>query len=334
MKKLFFTLATSLLFVANSLAQNSFAAFAALEHNGALTTFSGSNALTEAIKAADDGDVITLSAGSFAVYEDIYVNKSITLRGAGIDVNNGENHTVIVYNVYGNRANGVLLLDYQTSPNMSVTIEGIDFQSGIYGNGAGENGQININKCIMGQACQAYTKNVMINSSKIYSLDTSGASSVKCYNSVISRARTYYGTTYTNCVVSDGGQGTYENCICALTYGWNGNGVFSECVADHCVYVDLINNFTPSSLNTDITVVENWSDVFNYEGENDAFDINNIDFIRMQKFEPKQKYSLMGIYAGLMPYSPVLALPSIKNITVAKESDSDGKLSIDVEIED
>ena len=332
MKKIFFTLATSLLFVANSLAQNSFAAFAALEHNGALTTFSGSNALTEAIKAADDGDVITLSAGSFAV-DDIYVNKSITLRGAGIDVNNGENHTVIVYN--GN-AYGVLRLDYQTNPNMSVTFEGIDFQSGIYGNGAGENGQININKCIMGQACQAYAKNVMINSSKIYNLDTNGASSVKCYNSVISRAYTYYGTTYTNCVVFYGGQGTYENCICAYTNGeyGNGNGVLRNCVADHCVYVDLSNNFTPSSLNTDITVVENWSDVFNYEGENDAFDIDNIDFIRMQKFETKQKYSLMGIYAGLMPYSPVLDLPGIKSITVAKESDSDGKLSIDVEIED
>ena len=80
--------------------------------------------------------------------------------------------------------------------------------------------------------------------------------------------------------------------------------------------------------------MENWSDVFNYEGENDAFDIDNIDFIRMQKFEPKQEYSLMGIYAGLMPYSPVLALPSIKSITVAKQSDNEGKLSIDVEIED
>lgn len=333
MKKLFFTLATSLLFVANSLAQNSFAAFAALEHNGALTTFSGSNALAEAIKAADDGDVITLSAGSFSNYQNnsINVTKSITLRGAGIDVNDGKNYTTITYNGSSN-----LNFDYETNPNLSVTLEGIDFQGGISsGSGVNNNGQLNITKCIIMAGCQSNAKNTKIVSSKIFWLDANYDDTfTKCYNSVIIYADSPIGTTYTNCIVYGPGNGTYENCICADAHSGSNNGYFNLCVANHCVLVDISNDYTPSFLNTDITVVENWSDVFNYEGENEDFKTYDPDFCRMQNFEPRLEYSLMGIYAGLMPYSPVLDLPSIKSITVAKQSDNDGKLSIDVEIED
>jgi len=324
MKKLFFTLVASLMVAANSIAQNSFASMAALEHEGKLTTFIGVEALDQALEAAADGDIITLSAGLFNCSGKI-VGKSITLRGAGIDVNDGKNYTVIANNWFN--------LDYQTNPDISVTLEGIDFQGGVTTNYNSDNlgsGLLNINKCIV-NSCFAYVKNVTINSSIIRSLGYLPASYVKVNNSVVSSC-TNSGANYTYCIV-DGviGQATYEYCVL-------GNLDLSECMANHCVYVDIdraYSPFTPTAMNTDITVVENWSDVFNFEGANEDFHTDNLDFLCKQNFESKiEIVPQVGIYGGLMPWSPVLALPSIKNITVAKQSDSEGKLSIDVEIED
>jgi len=323
MKKLFFTLVASLLVAANSFAQNLFASIAALEHEGKLTTFTGVEALDQAIAAAADGDIITLSAGLFNCSGNS-VGKSITLRGAGIDVNDGKNYTVVA-NTFN--------LDYQTNPDISVTLEGIDFQNGVYVSYTDNlgSGQLNINKCIIDN-CNAYAKNVTINSSVIRYLDYLSASYVKVNNSVVYCSRNW-GANYTYCIVDTyyGGPATYEHCIL-------GNINLSECMANHCVYVDVDRAdypFTPTTMNTDITIVENWSDVFNFEGANDDFKMYEMDFLRKQNFESKiVTVPQVGIYGGLMPWSPVLDLPSIKNITVAKQSDGEGKLSIDVEIED
>lgn len=323
MKKLFFTLVASLLFAANSFAQNLFASIAALEHEGKLTTFTGVEALDQALKAAADGDIITLSAGLFN-YSNYTVGKSVTLRGAGIDVNDGKNYTVVANCFY---------LDYQTNPDISITLEGIDFQGGVSVYFTSDNlgsGQLNINKCIV-CGCGANVKNVTINSSIIWGLSYLSASYVKVNNSVVESCSNS-GANYTYCVVAGmNGPATYEHCIL-------GNIELSQCMANHCVYVDTDRAdypFTPTTMNTDITVVENWSDVFNFEGANNDFRIDDMDFLRKQNFESKVvTVPQVGIYGGLMPYSPVLALPSIKNITVAKQSDGEGKLSIDVEIED
>lgn len=85
-------------------AEDTFASFAALEHDGNLTTFTGRYALINALDAADDGDVITLSSGVFDLFEyggyDYQLAKSITLRGAGIDATNGK-HLTNVKSDYG-----------------------------------------------------------------------------------------------------------------------------------------------------------------------------------------------------------------------------------------
>lgn len=323
MKKIVFTLVASLFVAANSFAQNSFASIAALEHEGKLTTFTGVEALDQALEAAADGDVITLSAGLFNYSSSLSVGKSITLRGAGIDVNDGKNYTVV---------SGTFYLDYQTNPDISVTLEGIDFQS-VYTYFNSENigkGQLNINKCII-YGFEAYAKNVTINSSIIRILWYYAASYVKINNSVVSGCGNN-GANYTYCIVDNvSGQATYEHCIL-------GNIDLSYCMANHCVYVDTDYQdypFTPTTMTTDITVVKNWSDVFDFEGTNEDFQTGEIDFLRKQNFVSKVvTVPQVGIYGGQMPYSPVLALPSIKNITVAKQSDNEGKLSIDVEIED
>lgn len=54
---------------------------ATLNHEGTLSTFYGSTALQQAHEAAANGDVVTLSSGTFA---SVNITKAITLRGAGM----------------------------------------------------------------------------------------------------------------------------------------------------------------------------------------------------------------------------------------------------------
>jgi hypothetical protein len=48
-------------------------------------------------------------------------------------------------------------------------------------------------------------------------------------------------------------------------------------------------------MNTDITVVENWSDVFNFEGANNDFRMDDMDFLRKQNFEAYQKMKMKDL---------------------------------------
>ena len=57
---------------------------ATLQHGDEVTVFRMANALSEAYNAAVDGDVITLSEGTFG---GITINKSITIYGAGYENN-------------------------------------------------------------------------------------------------------------------------------------------------------------------------------------------------------------------------------------------------------
>lgn len=328
MKKLLFTLVASAFAIANANAQDSFATFAALEHNGNITTFTGGQALQEAVAAADEGDVITLSAGAFSLaYGELTLQKSITLRGAGMDIKSGKNLT---------RVTGSLICtDFNAAPTASFVFEGIDFDNGLYSyyttvsetdHTYVTSSSITVNKCFV-NSLYTDAKNVVITDSKINSLGVRGNASVKCHNSVIWGSNTNYGATYTSCVVIAGGYGTYERCICAWMGDSNHNNsgyYFTLCPAKDCIYILDHSDIPVSAINVDITYVVKWSDVFDFE----EFERTS-DFMREQNFASK-----LTPFLGIYNYSPLLDLPTIKTLTVAKESTADGKLSIDVEIED
>ena len=81
MKKiLFLSMVATLILASKSFAQQN-ALVAVLTHEGTNTTFHGAGALAEANEAAVDGDVITLSGGTF---NEVTISKGITIRGAGM----------------------------------------------------------------------------------------------------------------------------------------------------------------------------------------------------------------------------------------------------------
>ena len=83
MKKLFVTLMVALMSAAMSFGQNTLVA--TLTHKSDIKAFYGINALQQAHAAAADGDIITLSSGTFQA---INITKGVTIRGAGMGNDN------------------------------------------------------------------------------------------------------------------------------------------------------------------------------------------------------------------------------------------------------
>jgi hypothetical protein len=94
---------------------------ATLQHGNELTVFKMANALNQAINAAEDGDVITLSEGTFNA---VNINKSITIYGAGFEDNEATGTRATIIN-----GEFCMAISGQT---ISVHIEGCYFNSKIY----------------------------------------------------------------------------------------------------------------------------------------------------------------------------------------------------------
>ena len=324
MKKLLFTLVASAFAIANANAQDSFATFAALEHNGNITTFTGGQALQEAVAAADDGDVITLSAGEFKMAESLWLTKSLTLRGAGMDIHTNKMVTRL--------SGSSIYIDY-LFPEKTYAFEGLDIDTYISVGGADDipSGSLTINKCVV-SGLSTSARDVLVTDSKICMGSYTYGASVRCHNSVLCD---FYSTsssndspaTYTSCIAICCGLGTYENCVCAKMYYPTTYYLFTNYITKECIYIRNGEDFSASPTNENTTFVDSWTDVFGFEFDYDNPNIRT-EFVRSNNFVPK--ITMCNAYT----YSPTLNLPTIKNLTVAKESTADGKLSIDVEIED
>lgn len=134
MKKLIMVLTAIVVNVSAAFAQDTFVA--TLEHNGEYTNFYNTTALTSAYNAAEDGDVITLSAGTFTCPT---ITKGVSIRGIGLEQLQQGKKTFIsnAFDVYS-----------QDSPRI-VNIEGLYLQNtmNIYSDGSAESaGTVNIIK--------------------------------------------------------------------------------------------------------------------------------------------------------------------------------------------
>ena len=89
MKKFFISL-VALVCAAMCFAQSS--RLATLSHDGKVTTFYGAFALRDAHDAASNGDVITLSSGTFNA---VTIKKALTIRGAGMVIDSVHTPTII-----------------------------------------------------------------------------------------------------------------------------------------------------------------------------------------------------------------------------------------------
>lgn len=97
---------------------------ATLSHGGQLSQFYGTNALTAAYNAANDGDIITLSSGEFSFSSGKF-EKGITLRGTGIETSHSTSDLAKPYLTFITSS----LSFYSKDSNCVTSVEGITFKS-------------------------------------------------------------------------------------------------------------------------------------------------------------------------------------------------------------
>ncbi len=312
-------MAAALFFTMQATAQTQ---FATLVHNDTLSSFTGVDALSEAMAAAADGDVITLSSGTF---NGCTISKAITLRGAGMEADEQGRQT---------RISGQISVNL-TSKDLSL--EGLFISNAI--SFATDNANVFLNKCTINkvnpESISSYTKirNFIVTNCKISNVEKSiGSVDLKAYNSYIAKVnqRGYY--CFYNCIIDDGYSsasanyypGIYYNCILSGNHSFSGT-------ADHCVTTFAVD----ADHGSNNYVVEDVTTLFsNYDAEATWYtrDLTLTD-------EAKTKYigsdgTEVGIYGGSLPFSPWLDRPFIKRLTVAPKSTRDGKLSVDIEVGD
>lgn len=316
MKRLFLFICVAFIAVATK-AQTSL--LATLSHNGEISTFYSSKALSEAHKAAQDGDVITLSGGMF---DPITVTKNVTIRGAGMA---GPNPTIISGTLNINRA----------SENGSITLEGLYVNHRLVSFKACNN--VSLIKCRI--------KRFEANSHDTQNTPTN-LRVIQCefleYCAVVGS-----GATFMNSFIV--GRRYHETCQnCIIQYSFSGLGSESS-LFDNCIFVDS-DKSTTSSISSDNVAQGCYyigvaAKPFKYmtNDTNKVFPAGT-NFLK----EGTTTYELLdelkntwlgtdgtqvGMHGGNLPFDPETTVPKIKKFEVSSKTSADGKLSIGLEID-
>lgn len=326
MKKIILSLVAAIVATTATYAQSSL--IATLSHEGAITTYYGTTALSNAHNAAVDGDVITLSSGTFSAVE---ITKAITLRGAGmaIDPTTQSEPTILTGNFNITMA--------QETANR-LTIEGVYC-----------NGEITINANLTGATflksrfkrlgCGNFkVENLtMIHCMVAEGMSFNTSATFSCLNSIIWEP-VYSPGEFINCIVKKQTLSyylspcTFKNCIfvgCQNSELERTNTVYN-CVALNADNYSIFRNF-PNNTNH---VLSDYSAVFKTctdgtYSDTETFELTTTAASTYKGTDGRQ----IGIYGGIMPFDPRTSNPRITNAEVASKSDANGKLSINVTVQ-
>ncbi|MBR6604822.1 MAG: hypothetical protein IKK92_02975 [Prevotella sp.] len=335
MKKLYFLFITAL-FCAAAQAQTTLVA--TLSHGSEISQFYGEEALVEAHEAAVEGDVITLSGGTFA---DAIITKAITLRGAGM----------LSATDYGTQTTYIAAMQFQIPENASVTptIEGLRLGwCGI----TGENkAKINILKTwggfTLNKSPQANFINCVVTKLNTGAGLDAGNPFVYCQNSYLNSGATFLS------------QSELLTCVNSIVTGYVLQSKYV--VANNCIIIKnginediptgpivnnslLINVADTDDLLQNISGTGNYfkanttlSEVFKtYKGSPSSVPIEETDLL-MFTDEAAALYlgddgKQVGIYGGLMPFNATPSNPRITKFVVTSTT-SEGKLNVQINVQ-
>lgn len=305
---------------------------ATLSHNGEVSAFYGASALKEAHAAAQHGDIITLSSGTFAATK---IEKALTIRGAGMYV---DSVAQILPTVISEGFN----INVPDSIEQHLTMEGIYSDNTITVEGT--LADASFQKCRF-KSFNRYDgsvkmKNLTFVHCKIMGyISLPSAAFVSCVNCYIKSPQSeIYSTSsfeFTNCVVEDTHMSniynsSFTNCI--ICYKGNGNVYLpSSSTVLYCLGVG--GNIFNYAINIESTLFTGEiSELFKtYTGtydDNETFELTDAAKALYVGNDLKQ----VGMYGGNYPFNPTPTNPRIVKCNVASESTADGKLSIDIEV--
>lgn len=303
---------------------------ATLQHGDAMSAYYGADAFKNAMEAAESGDLISLSAGSFNAAS---ITKAVKIQGAGYVQDLGSQR-------YRTSINGDLNITLEES-EAGLTIEGIWHDNNMNLNGNLQQFTIAKSRCnsiIFGS--NSYSLNSLIKQCRIVGeLNPSGTSQNLClYNSVANKI----GSNAENSTIHV--KNSIITGVCGLPYNggsYNIYGTFENSIISrptpnvNCSVYNCITG--PYDFNTstrqNCTHFDNWpSEIF----VNNTFDVDGGDF-RLTD-EAAAQYlgrdgTQIGIYGGDTPFTDVPSNPQIVSKQIATQSDANGKLSVKITVE-
>jgi hypothetical protein len=332
MKKLFFTLCAAVISMVAT-AQDDLVA--TLSHGDNIKSYYGVDALSEAYEDAVDGDIITLSAGTFNAYN---ISKAITLRGAGMWTETQQEVTII---------NNQLTWNMPAETTITPTVEGIDFKDRfyMYGNNATQQGQIN--KCRFRGAIElkrgTFTVNsCLIENSTIGEGYSTGAvvTTAYCSNSKLRGISTNNGRIFaTNCFICDFlniSNSTITNSIISGSLSLNASGSGSNNILKNSVGLgyngatDLFDYLGSES--TDNILIS--QDCFSIFKNGDVRGGTNLELTDdAAALYLGSDGTQVGVYGGAYPFDPTITAPKVRKMVLNQQVNSNGKLGVTIEVE-
>lgn len=334
MKKFFISLVVSLMGTTMASAQSSM--LATLNHDGTISTFYGSTALREAHAAAENGDVITLSSGTFVSTD---ITKAITLRGAGmgIDATTQSEPTII---------SGDIKININDTVTKRLTIEGIYNNSNVFYSTSTLKNAMFLKcrfKYINHQNNGKLKDASFIHCRIADQLSLYDDCSAVCINCAIEEPYTYDSNTsnfeFINCFIRGSVENikssSFKNCI--LYYSGSNHSniyLYSSTTAYNCISFDCpkLFQYITNSTNSLAKVPEIFK---TYTGQslnqldNETFELTDA---AKEKYHSMDGTTEVGIYGGSLPFDATPSNPQITKCNVAAKSTADGKLSVDIQV--
>ena len=328
MKRMILSVVAALVAATATFAQSSL--LATLSHEGNISTFYGAGALREAHAAAQDGDIITLSSGSFTSVE---ITKAVVIRGAGMDVDASTQSepTIIV---------GNFDINIPASATKALTIEGIYSGFDICVADTLKNATFLKNrfKKITYKNAKPVKNLTMIHCKVAGDISTAANSTVSLLNCVVWDPAIGGNWEFTNCVIKKGyinsslSNSTFKNCIFVGAYNTSflgSNSMFNNVL----VTGDTSYNFFANIANS-TNQVKAYADIFKTckdgtYSDSETFELTTNAAATIEGTDGTQ----VGIYGGSMPFSITPSNPRITKANVAAKSTADGKLSVDITVQ-
>lgn len=303
---------------------------ATLEHEGTISTFTGTNAFVDAHAAATHGDIITLSSGMFTAPSTL--TKAVTVYGTGIVSDSVSAQTII---------NSDMTIDIPDSVPQKLTLEGLYFNDNY--TIRGENAEQPLfSKCriyqFSGVTSDFYA---VFNNCKIRRFNPTSFTANNCYFFVQNWSSNTVAPIYANnCIIwTENAMSSLNSSIFTNCFLFHASESYSPELprttsASYCIgyltrrygenaFSDVIDNSTDQMVDSLGAVFKTWRG--NYSDQ-ETFELTD---------EAKAKYlgndgTQIGIYGGAMPYDPTPSNPRITKFYLTPKP-SENKLEIQLE---
>lgn len=296
---------------------------ATLQSGEVSKVFYGADSFVEAYNAAQTGDLITLSPGTFNVTT---ISKSLKIQGTGYMDDPGKE-------LYRTVLNATLYVE--------SSIEGLLLEGVYLGDGIALNKSASVKNFVLKRCCfkraefqNGKTEDCQIEHCRIERLYIGdNAKEFSVVNSVVSNIYPNKENStifFTNTIIhkiDPGAIATFKNCILDSEYSFF--KLHKNCTVSHCLYLvdGMLSNISSPTSCRKSTEDEIWGGEKNFS-ETDSYDLTE---------EAKNEYkgedgTEVGIHGGAKPFTSTPSHPQITARDIATKT-SGGKLKVNIIVE-